>query len=567
MPGIENIGVFSTVGTLLDQSLQNYQRAYDYLKVAGNLWGTLDGTMVMTRETARNPQSDSNDALPENLYWDLNKKFDACDKKSRALREVIARIIPRESNRSSTCYSTSGSEDMSREVDMFQDVEDLANNDIIHSTRPEKKTEREKNLPKFFDNGREVELRCENQAYGLQNNIYGQQNIGGIQQYNYVNQPELGFSFHHGVGMNLSQTTCIDPNYFKGRDNELAEMTRILNPIQKPLRQQCLTINGKGGLGKTQLAIAYAKLYCERDFPAYDSVILLNATSKSKLKESFRRIAKRIFKKMPESEDAVHHTLRWLSDPKNTGWLLIFDEYDDPDQFSISNYFPGGAHGSILITTQSPTSVPGISFCLRSLDEEGSLAVLAARSERANSVTDPAAKEIVKLLGGLPLALATAGAYIRRNKCTLEYYLKEYKDHWIFNSYNYMRLPEYNKTLHTVWNKSFARLKSTSPEAAKLLAWLAYFDNPKVQHELISPGRGNVPDYWQHQMKTEDRRIRHLMEILVEFCFLDVTQTEGSMPASQSWTMHNCVHAWTLAVLNREVYPEFHWYAFDCVTS
>jgi hypothetical protein len=139
----------------------------------------------LTRETARNSKSTSNDAFPENLYWDLNKKFDACDKKSRALREVIARIIPRESSRSSTCYSTSGSEDMSREVDMFQDVKDLANNDIIHSTRPEKKTEREKNISKCFDNGREVELRCENQAYGLQNNIYGQQNIGGIQQYNY----------------------------------------------------------------------------------------------------------------------------------------------------------------------------------------------------------------------------------------------------------------------------------------------------------------------------------------------------------------------------------------------
>lgn len=185
MPGIENIGVFSTVGTLLDQSLQNYQRAYDYLKVAGNLWGTLDGSMVMTRETAQNPKSTSDDALPEKLYWDLNKKFDACDRKSRALREVIARIIPRETNCSSTCYSTSGSEDMGREEEMFQDVEDLMNNDIIRSTRPEKKTEREKNFAKYFDNGREVELRCENQAYGLQNNIYGQQNIGGIQQYNY----------------------------------------------------------------------------------------------------------------------------------------------------------------------------------------------------------------------------------------------------------------------------------------------------------------------------------------------------------------------------------------------
>jgi hypothetical protein len=203
MPGIENVGVFSTVGTLLDQSLQNYQRAYDYLKVAGNLWGTLDGSMVMTRETAHDSKCPSNDTLPENLYWELNKKFDACEKKSRALREVIARIIPRESNRSSTCYSTSGSEGMGREVEVFQDVEDLANNDIIHTTRPEKKTEREKNIPKFFDNGREVELRCENQAYGLQNNIYGQQNIGGIQQYNYGECSGIIFAAFNCVLNNL----------------------------------------------------------------------------------------------------------------------------------------------------------------------------------------------------------------------------------------------------------------------------------------------------------------------------------------------------------------------------
>lgn len=173
----------------------------------------------------------------------------------------------------------------------------------------------------------------------------------------------------------------------------------------------------------------------------------------------------------------------------------------------------------------------------------------------------------MKQLGGLPLALATAGVYIRRNKCTFEYYLNAYKDHWIFNSYNYMKLPEYNKTLHTAWNKSYTRLKSSSPEAAKLLGWLAYFDNQKVRHELIQPRRGNKLDYWQHRMNTDDRRIRQLMEILADFCFLDSTPNEKTESGSQSWSMQNCVHAWTLAVLNREVYPEFHWYAFDGVTS
>lgn len=182
--------------------------------------------------------------------------------------------------------------------------------------------------------------------------------------------------------MEFSQTTCIAPEYFQGRDNELAQMTRILSPMTKLPRQTCMTIGGKAGLGKTQLSIAYAKLHCERSDPAYDSVILLDASSQSKLEESFKKIAKRIFKRVPDSEDAVHHTLRWLSDSKNTGWLLIFDEYDDPSQFNISNYFPGGAQGTILITTQSPASVPGSSFILHPLDKEGSLAALEARSEQ-----------------------------------------------------------------------------------------------------------------------------------------------------------------------------------------
>lgn len=182
MPGIENIGVFSTVATLLDQSLQNYQRAYDYIKVANNLWGTLDGSMVVSRETPRNQLAP--DPSSENFYRDLNKKFDACDKKSRALREVIARMIPRESDPWPKCHS-SEVENNGGEVETFKQFDDLTNNDIIYSTRAEKMTEREKNIPKYFDDGREIKLRCANHAYGLQNNIYGQQNIGGIQQYNY----------------------------------------------------------------------------------------------------------------------------------------------------------------------------------------------------------------------------------------------------------------------------------------------------------------------------------------------------------------------------------------------
>ncbi|KAJ5575003.1 TPR-like protein [Penicillium hetheringtonii] len=560
MPGIENAGVFSTVATILDQSLQNYQRAFDYLKVAGNLWGTLDGSMVIPRETPYKQKSTTpgvaHDSLPSHIYDDLIKKFDACDKKSHALREVITRMIPREINHR-RCY-TLGSDDISEDIDSHENVKCSTKSSLIHSTRSERRSEKQMNIPKYFESGSQVQVRDVNQAYGLQNNIYGQQNIGGIQQYTYVNQPELDFSFHRPLGMDLSQTVWIAPEYFQGREFDLAQLTQHLIPAQNSVKQQRLVIGGKAGMGKTQLCIAYAKLHCERSDPTYDSAILLDASSESKLRESFKKIAKRIFKNIPDSEDAVQHTLRWLSDTNNRGWLLIFDGYDDPDQFSISQYCPGGTHGTILVTTQSPAT--------DHWTKEGSLRALAARSERGNALEDPTAKELVKRLGGLPLALATAGVYIKRNKCTFEHYLNDYKDHWIFNTYNYIRLPEYGRSLHTAWNSAYARLKSSSLEAAKLLGCLAYFDNKKIRHELIKPINGELEGNWQHLMKTSDRRIQHLMEIIAEFCFLDPATTEDSA-GSQSWNMHNCVHAWTLAVLNREVYPEFHWYAFDGVAA
>lgn len=201
-----------------------------------------------------------------------------------------------------------------------------------------------------------------------------------------VNQPELDFSFHRPLGMDLSQTVWIAPEYFQGREFDLAQLTQHLIPAQNSVKQQRLVIGGKAGMGKTQLCIAYAKLHCERSDPTYDSAILLDASSESKLRESFKKIAKRIFKNIPDSEDAVQHTLRWLSDTNNRGWLLIFDGYDDPDQFSISQYCPGGTHGTILVTTQSPATVSGHSFPIGPLDEEGSLRVLAARSERGNAL-------------------------------------------------------------------------------------------------------------------------------------------------------------------------------------
>lgn len=140
-----------------------------------------------------------------------------------------------------------------------------------------------------------------------------------------------------------------------------------------------------GGIGKTQLAIAFAESRPEH----HSSVFWLNAASEVTLKDGFQSIASLIFDiqdfRVFESKEAIRRVHSWLSDPRNTTWLLIFDNYDDPDQFDIVEYYPPSSHGAIIITTRRPDLVTGEVLHVKPLHPvEDGLQVLQIRSKRQN---------------------------------------------------------------------------------------------------------------------------------------------------------------------------------------
>ncbi|KAL4946961.1 P-loop containing nucleoside triphosphate hydrolase protein [Aspergillus filifer] len=294
----------------------------------------------------------------------------------------------------------------------------------------------------------------------------------------------------------------------------------MLQPLDKSQEQQRLVLGGMGGIGKTQLAIAYAKSRHQ----LYDSVLWLNAGSEATLRDSFLSIAKQIFRlQQPDklqAEAAVIHTCQWLSDTRNRRWLLIFDNYDDPDEFEIKKYFPFASHGVVLITTRQPNLIAGKKISIQPIqDIEENLMILQSRSKREGTRTDPHAKRLVERLAGLPLALATAGAFVQHSTITFKRYLQEYEKRWNIDRRRPTRLEEYqDRTLFTTWDLSYRRVQDRDPDAAELLKLLAYFSNQSLWHGLFQAGLTDTSPRWLHDVVNTDISFDSVMKTLTDHC-------------------------------------------------
>jgi ATP/maltotriose-dependent transcriptional regulator MalT len=148
---------------------------------------------------------------------------------------------------------------------------------------------------------------------------------------------------------------------------------------------RCIAVlHGLGGIGKTQLAVAYAKRY--RD--SYSAIFWLNIKDEDSLKESFTKAARKILQEHPSAsrlsgldinenlDEVVDAVKVWLSLPNNSRWLIIFDNYDnpkspsntDPAALDICKFLPESYQGSIIVTTRSSQVKIGRRIQIRKLE-------------------------------------------------------------------------------------------------------------------------------------------------------------------------------------------------------
>lgn len=343
-----------------------------------------------------------------------------------------------------------------------------------------------------------------------------------------------------------------------------------------PAQQRKFVLYGLGGSGKSQLCLKFAEDHRERyairvnrfyninvNNSRFWGVFWVNASSYETAEQGFAEIAKIGGVK----EDCKGKT--WLSHRTET-WLLIIDSADDPG-IDISEFFPPGNRGCLLITTRNPDcrgyGSDGFYHEVKAMNSEESMTLLLKTA--AENVSDPTSRShaelIVRELGCLPLAIVQAGAAIRKKRCHLKDYLVVYTRNRreLMENHPGQGTDGYKDTVYTTWEISRQMIQSSSSEvssdAIDFLDISAFLHYENVPEEVLkeAPARQAsdpiswvlswVNSFYPTAIKTRDSdRIRRALVLLSSFSLITIDA------GKDSFSMHRLVHSWTRHRLNEQ---------------
>ena len=249
------------------------------------------------------------------------------------------------------------------------------------------------------------------------------------------------------------------PVYLAGREGLLAELEARLAG-DDDTRPRVVALWGLGGAGKTSVALEYAHRHLAEVAVAWQ----LPAEDPAVLAAGFGELAAQLG--AAECRDpvaAVHGVLAAFP----AEWLLVFD--NAPDRGSVARFVPPAGPGRVLITSRNQIWPPGQAVDVPVLDTEVAAEFLVGRTGDADR---RAALELAGELGGLPLALEQAAAYVQATGDTLARYLASF----LQRRADLLGRGEptgYPETVATTWRLAFEDLAQGAPGAAGLLRLLA----------------------------------------------------------------------------------------------
>jgi hypothetical protein len=269
------------------------------------------------------------------------------------------------------------------------------------------------------------------------------------------------------------------PGLLAGREELLARLHAQLCAGDRP-GPRVVALYGLAGAGKTSVAVEYAHRFLASagiiwQFPAEDPTLL---------EAEFGRLAALLGAGGANLDPrdpvtAVHAVLADSPVP----WLLVFD--NAPDAASLARFLPPAGNGRVLITSQSALWPPDQGLQVPVLDVQTAAAFLVSRTgdDDADAAADLAAE-----LGGLPLALAQAAAYIQAASLTLAGYLGLYRQRRA-DLLARGQVAGHPATVAATLGLALTRLEDDAPTAAGLMRLLACLaPDPVPLNLLLSNG-------------------------------------------------------------------------------
>lgn len=210
-------------------------------------------------------------------------------------------------------------------------------------------------------------------------------------------------------------TVLQQPPGFLPRPALLAQLNRARR--QGPVVH---VVTGMQGVGKTQLAAAYARAKLEM---GWRMVAWVNARTSGSLLAGLAAVADAAgLSNGGSKQDAAEagHAVRRLLEGDGERCLLVLDDVDDYDL--VSPFVPMGGAAEVLVTTvRQPAANRGNDIRVSAFSEEEALAFLDVRT----GLGEAGAKSVAAEVGYLPLAIAQVGAVIAGRHLGYESYLDQ----------------------------------------------------------------------------------------------------------------------------------------------